>query len=75
MKLKSNDLRELPQEGIDALESIRLAWNFGKYQPQVLTTVPTFTGRQGEFVILLLGGTGRLYWCTTDGGTTWATLS
>ena len=75
MKLKSHDLAELPQEAIDALEDVKTAWNFGKYQPQVVTAIPTFTGRQGESVILFLGGTGRLYWCTTDSGTTWAALS
>jgi len=74
MKLKSHDLRDLPQEAIDALEEARTVWNFGKYQPQVVTAIPTFTGRQGEFVILFQGNTGSFFWCTSDGGTTWAKI-
>lgn len=75
MKIPTYDVHELPQEAIDNLEDIRTVLNFGKYQPQVVTTVPTFSGRQGEFVILFLGGTGKMYWCTSDLTTTWAPLS
>jgi len=74
MKIQNYDLSELPQEAIDNIEDMKTLLNYGKYQPQVLTAVPTFTGRAGEFVIVYLGGTGKFYWCTSDGGTTWATL-
>lgn len=75
MKIQNYDLHQLPQEGIDMLEDIRILLNFGKYQPQVVTAIPTFNGRRGEFVIVFQGTTGRLYWCTTDNSATWATLS
>lgn len=72
MKIKSQDLHELPQNAIDQLEDTRILLNFGKYQPQVTTAIPTYTGRQGEFVIVFQGGTGAFFWCTSDQGTTWA---
>lgn len=72
MKIKSQDLHELPQEAIDQLEDMKILLNFGKYQPQVVTVIPTFKGRQGEFVILFQGNTGSFFWCTTDGASTWA---
>ena len=74
MKIKSQDLHELPQPAIDQLDDTKTLLNFGKYQPQVVTAIPTFNGRLGEFVILFLGGTGGLFWCTTDNTTTWARL-
>jgi len=72
MKIKSQDLHELPQSAIDQLEDTRILLNFGKYQPQVSTVIPTYTGRQGEFVIVFQGGTGSFFWCTSDLGTVWA---
>lgn len=74
MKLNAYDVHELPQEAIDLFEDIRTLNNYGKYQPQVVTAIPTFNGRLGEFVILFQGGTGGLFWCTTDNSTTWARL-
>lgn len=74
MKIKSQDLHELPQNAIDQLEDIKTLLNFGKYQFQVVTSIPTFNGRLGEAVILFQGGTGGLFWCTTDSTTTWARL-
>lgn len=74
MKISSYDLQELPQDAIDNIEDINTLLNFGKYQPQVLTSIPAFQGRQGEFAIVFLGGTGSLYWCTSDNTTTWAKL-
>lgn len=74
MKIQSYDLHELPQEAIDNIEDVRTLLNYGKYQPQVVTAIPTYVGRQGEYVILLLGGTGGLFWCTTDNAATWARL-
>ena len=75
MKISSYDLHELPQEAIDNMEDIKTLLNYGKYQPQVVTAIPSFQGRQGEFVIVFQGNTGRLYWCTTDNSTTWASLA
>jgi len=74
MKIRSQDLHELPQSGIDIIEDIQQLLNYGKYQFQVVTSIPTFNGRQGEAVILFQGGTGGLFWCTTDNSTTWARL-
>lgn len=74
MKVKSHDLRELPQEAIDQLEDTKTILNFGKYQPQVVTTIPTFRGRQGEYVIVFQGNTGAFYWCLTDNASTWGKI-
>ena len=71
MKIKSQDLHELPQNAIDQLEDTRILLNFGKYQTQVLSAIPTYTGRQGEFVMVFGGGTGVFYWCVSDMGNTW----
>lgn len=75
MKIQQYDVHELPQEAIDNLEDVRTLINYGKYQPQVVTSLPSFQGRHGEFVIVLQGGTGALFWCTTDNSTTWAKLN
>lgn len=74
MKIQTYDVHELPQEAIDMLEDIRTLVNYGKYQFQVVTSFPGFTGRQGEVVLYFVGNTGALYWCTTDNATTWAKL-
>jgi len=71
LKINTYDVHELPQEAIDNLEDVRTLLNFGKYQPQVVSTIPTFNGRQGEFVIVFQGNTGAFYWCLTDNAATW----
>lgn len=75
MKIQNYDLHTLSQEAIDNIEDIKTLLNFGKYQPQVVTAIPTFNGRRGEFAIVFQGGTGRLYWCSSDNSNTWASLS
>lgn len=75
MKIQDYNLSELPQEVIDNIEDVKTLLNFGKYQPQVLTVLPTFNGRRGEYVIVVQGGTGRLFWCVSDNSTSWAPLS
>ena len=69
-KVSDYDLTGQSQELIDGFDEIRTLLNFGKYQPQVVASIPTWTGRQGEFV-WVFGGTGGLYVCTTDNSTTW----
>jgi len=49
LKIQTYDVHELPQEAIDNLEDVRTLLNFGKYQPQVVSAIPTFNGRQGDF--------------------------
>lgn len=74
-KISDYDLHQLPQEAIDMMEDVRNLLNYGKYQPQVVTAVPTYVARRGEYVIVLLGGTGAFYWCTTDNSSTWAKMT
>ena len=74
MKIQDYDNHELPQESIDNMEDIKTLLNFGKYQPQVVTAIPTFTGRRGEFVILFLNNTGAFFWCLTDNAATWGKI-
>lgn len=71
MKINSYDVHELPQEAIDLMEDIRTLLNFGKYQRQITTSIPTWVGRQGEEVMVFASGSGTLYMCTTDGRNTW----
>ena len=71
MKLNAYDVHELPQEAIDLLEDIRTLLNFGKYQQQVITSVPTWIGRKGESVTVFGATTAAVYMCTTDGRATW----
>lgn len=74
MKIKSQDLTELPQSGIDILEDIKLVLNFGKYQFQVLTSPPSYTGRRGECVFVM-ATSGTFMVCTTDNSTTWRSVA
>ena len=62
----------LPQEVIDLLDDVKTVLNFGKYQFPVITTGsgPTWTGRQGEQVLQIVGNTLRLYVCISDQSST-----
>jgi hypothetical protein len=62
----------LPQEVIDLLDDVKTILNFGKYQFAVISngSGPSWTGRQGEQVLMIGGGTNRLYVCTSDLSTT-----
>lgn len=42
-------------------DTVRDVLNFGKAQFQVVTTAPTFAGRNGEITIFRNGTDGRLY--------------
>jgi len=70
-KLSDYDFRGQDQEIIDFKNDVITLLNFGKYQPQVVSGVPSWRGRKGEFVWLMNGTTGLMYVCTTDNSTTW----
>lgn len=62
-KLQDYTLKGLPDEIVQFKDDVRQLINFGKYQPQVLSssTAPTLAGRAGEFVWWRNGTDGRLY--------------
>ena len=66
-KISEYDLSDLPQEPIDMLEDVRNLLNFGKYQASVVSAVPNWVGRRGEFVWYMANTTGFLYVCSSDG--------
>ena len=71
MKLSDYDLTGSPQELIDAVDDIRTIINFGKYNPQVVTSVPTWIAPRGENVLFLDSTGGRLYYNVSDNTATW----
>ena len=51
----------MPQDVVDFKDQVTRILNYGKYSNQVVTTVPTWTARDGEAVFYLSGGTRRWY--------------
>ena len=51
--------KDVPVELQEAIEDIRMLLNNGKYTPRVVTTEPTYTGEEGETVILNSGPTNK----------------
>lgn len=70
-KITDVELRGMPQELIDFKDNVQEVINFYKYQFQVVSSVPTFTGRRGQIVFYVNGTDGRMYVCTTDKSSTW----
>ena len=70
-KISDVELRGSSQELIDFKDNVQELLNFGKYQAQVTSSVPTWPGRRGEHVWYVNGTDGRLYVSTTDESTTW----
>ena len=71
MKIQDYDFVGVPPQVKDFKDDVTFLLNFGKYQYQITTNTPTWTGRAGEGVISISGGTGRLYFCTTDNSSAW----
>lgn len=74
MKIDDYDITGLPSDPQAAIEDLRTIVNFGKYQHQVVTTFPTWRGRQGETVVVFQT-TGALVICTTDNAATWRIMT
>ena len=70
-KLDNYDFRDVEPELSEFKDDVTIILNYGKYQPQVVTAVPAWRARRGEFVWLMSGVTGRLYVCTSDNSTQW----
>ena len=70
-KIDDVELRGSSQELIDFKDNVQELLNFGKYQAQVVSSVPTYLGRRGEHVWYVSGATGRLYVATSDNSTSW----
>ncbi len=75
MKLGDYDFKEAEQEVQDFKNDVLTLLNFGKYQKQVVSSVPTWRGLRGEEVYLMNGTTGILYTCTSDNTATWRVVS
>lgn len=77
-KVNDYNLSFVTQEMIDLTDDMKTILNFGKYQMPVITsnTAPSWVGRQGEFVLAVVGATTRLYVCTSDlSSTSWIVLA
>lgn len=59
------------QDVIDFKDAVRDLLNFGKYQAQVVSSVPNWTGRAGEHVWYVDGTDGRLYLAAVDNKVAW----
>lgn len=70
-KINPVDLKGVSQDLIDFKDQVTEHWNYGKYQFQVTSAVPSWTGRQGEMVTVIQNNSGWLYMCTVDESTTW----
>ena len=76
MKVNDYNLALLPQEAVDMLQDIQTLLNLGKYQKPIVSTPPSWIGRQGEEAYMITGATGRLYVCTSDqSSTSWSIVS
>lgn len=56
MKLPDYDLKSVPQELVDYKDDLTLILNFGKISHQVVTTNPTWSGRDGETLFKSVSG-------------------
>ena len=73
-KVGDQDDSKVPPNQRDFNDDVRLVLNYGKYQPQVLTSPPTYSGRRGEFVFIM-AASGTLMVCTTDNAATWRSVA
>ena len=71
MKIQDHDFTGLPQQVQDFKDDVSFLLNYGKMQFPMVTSPPTWTGRAGETVLVVAGGTSRLYICTTDSSASW----
>jgi hypothetical protein len=72
MKLGEYEFRQVPGEVIDFKNDTITLLNYGKYQPQVLTSVPNWKGNRGEFCWVVSTTTAALYAYMATAGTTWS---
>lgn len=74
-KLQDYSLALIPQEVADMLDDTRNIVNYGKFQFPVVTTLPNWTGRLGEFAVYASATTWSLMMCTSDQTTRWAAMA
>ena len=72
MKIDEYEFRGVPSELTDFKEDLFNLINFGKLSHQVVTAVPTWTARNGEAVLYLVGNERRWYFYL---GGSWNALS
>lgn len=76
MKSDDYNLSFVTQEMIDQIDQLKTILNFGKYQWAVLSTTPTFTGRQGEHYWVVNATSRILYACASDqSSTSWVVVA
>jgi len=71
MKLDDYEFKGVPEELTDLKDDILTIINYGKYSHQVVTSAPTWTGRNGESVFYLAGGVTRWYYYVNN---TWRNM-
>jgi len=72
MKIDEYEFRGVPSELTDFKEDLFNLINFGKLSHQVVTTIPTWTARNGEAVLYISGNEKRWYFYLNN---TWNLLS
>lgn len=70
-KLQDYDFIGVPPQVSDFKDDVQTLINNGKFQLQIGTNAPTWSARAGEHFIAISGGSGRLYFCTTDNSNAW----
>ena len=60
-KLEDVSFSKLPPQLVEFKDNLLSLVNFGKFQFQLVSTVPTFSGRNGEVTFFRNGTDGRLY--------------
>lgn len=60
-KLDDINFSKFPQQLVEFKDNLLSLVNFGKFQFQLVSTVPTFAGRNGEVTFYRNGTDGRMY--------------
>ncbi len=71
-KIDDYEFIDVPTEVTLFKDDVRDLLNNGKYQMQLLTATPTFSGNPGEFCVVRNGTNSILYIKMTSGGTSWS---
>ena len=63
MKVPSTELRDIKDPGLlDFIDFVSLILNDGRYQARVVTTIPNWTGGEGEVILYSAGTVQRIYY-------------
>ena len=74
-KIDQYEWRGTSQDQIDFKDKVTEIINYGKFQKQVVGSLPAWKARLGEEVYYLAGGTGALMVCSADETTQWSIVN